>query len=65
MSNKAMYWETVSRQIEACSRMVEGLILTVPTGEARNKLTAANIHLLTAKETFDKAIKNAKESDDI
>lgn len=63
MAMKKEYWFIVGHQIDTTQTMVEALINTTPTSELRNKLTAVNIHLMTAKEQFEKCIKEARETD--
>jgi hypothetical protein len=50
----------VDKDISDLSRILEMLIATTPTGEARNKLTDVNIQLMTLQNTFEEYRKIAK-----
>lgn len=46
----------VSRALEVQAVELELLILRTPTGEARNALTEANIHLMIARSKLEEAL---------
>lgn len=51
---------TIIHQVEHLKTEMDSIIMATPTGEYREMLTTANIHLLQMEETLKLAIKYRK-----
>lgn len=57
--NNSMYLQFLNEDIRDCLVQLDRLILRTPTGETRNKLTDANLHLVQVNDI----VKNLNFSD--